>query len=331
MPLTSTPLCAQEQDHPPEWARAGLRFHALSHFLQHRFGHRVWKISIDAGLSCPNLDGTLAHQGCIFCDSRSFSPSRRLGRASQSVSAQIADGASRLKRRYGNSANRFLAYFQPGTNTHGPIERLCRLWRESVSPPEIEGLIVGTRPDCVSDDILQSLKESAGGKWASIEFGLQSIHQTSLDWLERRHNFRCFEDAVVRSHAHDLHVGVHLMLGLPGETRDQIMETAREMVRLKVNSVKLHNLYVVRDTPLVEQWNQGDLSLPTRDEYVQLVADFLEILPPTCVIDRVVGDAPPAYLVAPEWCRRKAEIRNLVEKELERRGTRQGSKCVPAH
>jgi len=314
------------QNHPPEWSEVGLRFYSLSHYLQQQFHRRVWKLSVDAGLSCPNLDGTLASQGCVFCDSRSFSPSRRLGGASRSIIDQIEDGISRLRRRYGASANTFLAYFQPATNTHGPLERLRALWEEAAAHPQVVGLIIGTRPDCAGDEVLDALKSAAGEKWVSIEFGLQSIHQESLDWLGRRHDFGCFEDSLARARKRSLHVGVHLMLGLPCETRDQMLSTAREMARLQVDSVKLHNLYIVRDTPLADLWKEGRFELPTREEYVQMVADFLEQLPPTCVIDRIIGDAPPQYLLAPEWCRHKAALRHAVERELDRRGTRQGSR-----
>lgn len=318
-----------DQNHPLEWVARGLRFYPLSLFLQQRFGRRVWKISIDAGLSCPNLDGTLASEGCIFCDTKSFSPSRRLGGASRTITDQIADGASRLRRRYGEAAGAFIAYFQPATNTHGPIDKLLPLWQEAVDHPDVVGLAVGTRPDCASDEILDALKSAAGNKWVSIELGLQSIHLQSLNWLGRRHDFCCFENSVTRAHRLGLHVGAHLMLGLPDETPEQMIETAREMARLQVDAVKLHNLYVVRDTPLADLWDRGEFRLPTQDEYVQLLANFVEHLPPECVIDRIIGDAPPQYLLAPEWCRHKAATRHAVEGELERRGTRQGSHCTP--
>lgn len=318
-----------EQNHPPEWASKGLRFHALSHFLRQKFGQRVWKISIDAGLSCPNLDGTLASQGCIFCDAQSFSPSRRLGGACRSVQEQIEDGADRLRRRYGDSADSFIAYFQPATNTYGPADELSPLWQEAANHPGIVGLTIGTRPDCVEEEILDALESIAAQKWVSVELGLQSIHQESLNWLRRGHDYLCFEDAVARVRKRGLHVGVHLMLGLPGETTEQMIKTAKEMARLRVDSVKLHNLYVVRNTPLAELWDRREFKLPSRDEYVQMVVDFLEHTPPDCLVDRIIGDAPPQYLLAPDWCGHKAAFRQAVEGEFDRRGTRQGSCCLP--
>jgi radical SAM protein (TIGR01212 family) len=187
------------------------------------------------------------------------------------------------------------------------------------------GLTIGTRPDCAGDEVLDALGELAKSRWVSIEFGLQSIHQKSLDWLRRGHDYACFQDALGRARERGLHVGVHLILGLPCETAEQMLETAEEMARLRVDAVKLHNLYVVRETPLAELWDQGHLRLPERDEYARLVVDFLERLPPNCVIDRLAGDAPPQYLLAPEWCRHKAALRQAIEAEFDRRGTRQSS------
>lgn len=313
------------QNDPPTWAAENLQFHTLSHFFRHQFGRKVWKISVDAGLGCPNLDGTLGRGGCVFCDNRSFSPSRRTEGSTRSVAAQIAEGASRLRRRYGDSADAFIAYFQPGTNTHGPLSQLLPLWREAVAQPGVVGLTVGTRPDCAGAQILDALAELATRTWVSIEFGLQTIHQKSLDWLGRGHNYLCFEESVTAASDRGLLAGAHLMLGLPGETPNDTIETARALARLPVHSVKLHNLYVVQDTPLEARFRRGEFQLPSREEYVELVVDFLEQTPSDCVIDRIVGDAPPQYLVAPDWCAQKAAIRQAVEAEFKRRGTRQGS------
>lgn len=325
MPLTSTPLYS----HPPEWSAKGLRFCSLGHYFQQQFGRKVWKISIDAGLSCPNADGTLARDGCIFCDIRSFSPSRRLGWARRPVAEQIAAGIQGLRHRYGNSADTFIAYFQPATNTYGPLEELLPLWQEAVSQPGVVGLAIGTRPDCVNDDVLDALQTLADDRWVSIELGLQSIHQHSLDWLRRQHDFNCFEDSVRRARIRGLHVGVHLILGLPCETAEQMIVTAEEMARLRVDSVKLHNLYVVPNTPLAILWERGELQLPTQEQYVQYVADFLERLPPDCAVDRIAGDAPSQYLLAPLWCQSKGVLRQAVDAEFDRRGTRQGSRWQP--
>lgn len=326
MPLPSTPTHAHGPHDPPQWMVQGLSYYPLSLYFRLRFGHSAWKISVDAGLSCPNVDGTVSRQGCIYCNIPSFSPSRRREAAGRSVAQQIADGRQRLIRRYGEQrAGALIAYFQPATNTHGPVDRLRAIWREALQQPGVVGLAVGTRPDCAADAALDILAELAAERWVSVEYGVQSIHQHSLQWLRRGHDFACCESAVNRTLARGLNVAVHLILGLPGESRDEMNATAETMARLRVNMVKLHNLHVVRDTPLATLWRSGGISLPSLEEYAAEVVDFLERLPPDCVIDRLSGDAPLEFFLAPQWSQDKSAVRRAVEEEFVRRGTRQGS------
>jgi len=317
---------AGDSSSAPPWLAAGLRYHSLSHSLRRRFGRRVWKVSVDGRCGCPNVDGTLGAAGCIFCNVRSFGPSRRTDVAS--ITDQIHEGIHRLRR--ARAADRFLAYFQPGTNTHAPVARLRELWEEALHHPSVVGLVVGTRPDCVPDDVLDLLAEFSRRTWLSVEYGLQTIHDRSLKWLGRGHGYSAFLDAVARSRRRGLRLGAHVILGLPGETRDDMRFTAREMARLRLESVKLHNLYVARETPLAQMLADGAATLLGRDQYVNCVADFLEELPPDCVIDRLSADAPPEYLVAPTWCLDKSAVRTAVEAELRRRDTWQGRKHRPA-
>lgn len=280
---------------------------------------------MDAGFGCPNADGTVASGGCVFCNIRSFSPSRRPtpGRpTASSIAEQIAEGETRLRQRYG--AERFVAYFQPATNTYAPVEQLRTAYEEAMRQPGIVGLAIGTRPDCVPDEVLDLLAELSQRIWLSLEFGLQTIHDRSLDWMNRGHHYDAFLDAVHRSRLRGLHLGAHLILGLPHETRDDMRATAREMARLKIESVKLHNLYAVKDTPLAQAVERGTVRLLERDEYLACVVDFLEHLAPDCVIDRLSGDAPPEYLIAPQWCLDRSGVRAAVERELQRRDTWQG-------
>lgn len=315
-----------DPNNPPQWAAQGLSYYPLSLFLRRRFGCRVWKISVDAGLSCPNVDGTISRQGCIFCNIRSFSPSRRLGAANRSIAGQIAEGRKRLQRRHGQrEVGALIAYFQPATNTHGPLERLRVLWREALAQPDVVGIAVGTRPDCAADAVLDALADLATDKWVCVEYGVQSIHQKSLDWMGRGHDFACCERAITRTLARGLDAAAHLILGLPDESGEEMNATAEAMARLGVSAVKLHNLYVVRDTPLARMWAAGEIQLPSLDQYAAEVVDFLERLPPDCVIDRLSGDAPPEYLLAPQWSQRKPVVREAIEGEFARRGTRQGS------
>lgn len=304
----------------PAWYSNGLRYHRLSRYLARQFGSRVWKLSLDAGFDCPNRDGTLGRGGCVFCDPAAFSPSRR--QPAGSITRQIDAAIERLRRH--RDIGRFLAYFQPATNTYAPVDRLRAVYEEALAHPAVVGLAIGTRPDCVGDDVLDLLAELSRRAWLTVEFGLQTIHDRSLDWLRRGHHYDAFLDAVARSRRRGLRVGAHVILGLPGETADDMTATARELARLRIDAVKIHNLYVVRDTPLADALARGEVALATLDEHVERVVNFLEHLPPNCVIERLSGDAPAAYLVAPAWCARKGAVRAAVEAELLRRDTRQG-------
>ena len=305
------------------WRDAGLCYHALGFYFRQRFGQKVWKVSVDGRFDCPNVDGTVGTGGCVFCNIGSFSPSRRISRAS--ITHQIDEGRRRLRRRY--AADRFIAYFQPATNTYAPLDRLRDLWTEAVAHPQVVGLIIGTRPDSVDEPTLDLLRELSQETWLSVEFGLQTIHDRSLDWLNRGHHHDAFLDAVERSRRRKLSIGAHVILGIPGETPEDMLATADELARLKIDSVKLHNLYAVKDTRLAEMVTDGRVTLPDRDEYVNRVVDFLERLPPDCVIDRLSGDAPPEYLIGPKWCLDKSAVRRQIETEFERRNTWQGRLC----
>ncbi|MGH7139650.1 MAG: TIGR01212 family radical SAM protein [Pirellulales bacterium] len=304
-----------------DWRSAGLRYFAYNDYLRRRFGGRVQKVSLDAGFTCPNVDGTVATGGCVFCDNRSFSPSRRLPRTT--IAGQLEQGIRLLRRRYPN-VSRFLAYFQPATNTYAPVERLRRLYYEPLEHPDVVGLVVGTRPDCVPDEVLDLLGELATQTYVSVEYGMQTMHDRSLAWMNRGHGHRAFIDAVERSRGRGFEIGAHVILGLPGESRDDMLATARELARLGVDAVKIHNLYAVNNTPLADWVRAGQVTLMDRDEYVATLVDFLELLPSTCLIERISGDAPPDYLVGPAWCLDKPALRAAVAAEFERRDTWQG-------
>ena len=309
---------------PVAWRAAGLRYHALNFFYRRKFGTKVWKLSLDAGCNCPNRDGTLATSGCVFCDPESFSPSRRMGLAS--IADQAQEGIRRLRRRYG--VERFVAYFQPATNTYGPIDRLRSAYEQALSYPEVVGLAIGTRPDCVGEAVLDLLTELAKRTWLVVEYGLQTIHDRTLDLLNRGHHHSDFLDAYQRTRRRKIQIGVHVILGLPGESHDDVLATARHLAGLEIHSVKLHNLYAVRNTVLADEIAAGRVRLPEFREYVDLVVDFLEELPGNVVIERLCGDAPPEYLLEPRWCLDKAAVRSAVETEFRCRGTWQGCKAA---
>src|SRR5262245_59309641 len=224
------------------------RYYPLSRFLRERFGGKVRSVTIDAGFTCPNVDGTVALGGCVYCDIASFSPNRRQPRAS--VAAQVERGIAILRKRYG--ADQFIAYFQAATNTYAPVEKLRRLYDQALEHPEMVGLAIGTRPDCVPDSVLDLIQGYARDRYVCLELGLQTIHDRSLDWMNRGHHFNAFVDAVERCRDRGLDLCAHVILGLPGETRDDMLATADTLAALRVGGVKIHNLHVVRDTPLAE-------------------------------------------------------------------------------
>jgi uncharacterized protein len=304
----------------PGWRASGLRFYAYNYFLRRKFGARVHKVSVDAGFTCPNVDGTVTTGGCTFCDNRSFSPSRRQPRVP--IPGQIDEGIRRIKLRY--KVDRFLAYFQPATNTYAPVERLRTVYEQALAHPAVVGLAIGTRPDCVPDDVLDLLQEIAGRTYLSVEYGLQTIHDRSLDWMNRGHHYAAFLDAMLRSRGRGFEICAHVILGLPGESHACMLATARELARLGVDAVKLHNLYAVRHTRLADQVLAGEVALMERDEYVRTVVDFLELLPPDCIVERISGEAPPDYLIGPAWCLDKPGIRDALAAEFQRRDTWQG-------
>jgi uncharacterized protein len=305
-----------------DWRAAHLPYFAANFYLRQRFGVRVQKVSVDAGFTCPNVDGTVATGGCTFCDNRSFSPSRRLPRAG--VHGQIDESIKRMRLRY-KRCSHFLAYFQPATNTYAPVDRLRPLYEEALAHPQVVGLVIGTRPDCVPDDVLDLIQELAAENYVAVEYGMQTMHDRSLDWMNRGHHHDATIDAVARSRGRGFEIGAHIMLGLPGESRDDMLATARELARLSVDAVKIHNLYCVKDTPLAEQVARGEVRLMERAEYVQTVVDFIERLPPTMIVDRISGDAPPDYFIGPTWCLDKPAVKAAVWAEFARRASWQGS------
>jgi radical SAM protein (TIGR01212 family) len=321
--MSIKPRCAETRSAETPaapWRRAGLRYHAYNFHLRQKFGCRVQKVSLDGGFTCPNVDGALAIGGCAFCDNRSFSPSRRTRR--RPIRDQLDEGIRRLQGRY--RVERFLAYFQPATNTYAPVDRLRPLFTAALEDPRVVGLVVGTRPDCVPPDVLDLLSELARKTYLSVEYGLQTIHERSLEWMNRGHGYDAFLDAVARSRGLGFEICAHVILGLPGETRDDMLATAGELARLRIDAVKLHNLYAVRHTPLAEQVAAGQVRLLERDEYVQVLVDFLERLPEETIIERTSGEAPPAYFLGPAWCLDKPGLRRAIEAELDRRDTWQG-------
>ncbi len=298
----------------------GRRFYPYSQFLKERFGCKVYKLTVDAGFTCPNRDGTKGRGGCIYCENSSFSPaagSRLSVREQVDKEKRLAEG------RYG--ASRFIAYFQPFSNTYAPVGKLRELHDEALSVEGVVGLSLGTRPDCVPDDVLDYLEGLARRTHLWVEFGLQSSHDETLGLINRGHTFAEFEDAVRRTQGRGIFICVHLILGLPGESREMIRETAARIAGLGIDGVKLHHLHVVRDTVLAQMHAKGGVDLLGMEEYVLLCADVLERLPPWTVLQRFVGDVQGDSLIAPKWNEGKLRVLEAIQEELGRRGTQQGA------
>jgi len=288
----------------------------------------VQKVSVDGGFTCPNVDGSVATGGCTFCDNRSFSPSRRLPR--NGIRGQIDQSIARMRNRYQN-CSKFIAYFQPATNTYAPVERLRPLYEDALSHPQVVGLAIGTRSDCVPEDVLDLLTELAQRTHLAVEYGMQTMHDRSLEWMNRGHDHQSFLDAVERSRRRGFEICAHVMLGLPDESHNDMLATARELARVNIDAVKIHNLYCVKNTKLADQVAAGEVRLMERDQYVQTVVDFIELLPPKMVIDRVSGDAPPDYFIGPSWCLDKQAVKRAILAEFGRRDTWQGKRYPSSH
>jgi radical SAM protein (TIGR01212 family) len=299
-----------------------LRYNNFTTHLRQTFGCRVHKVSIDAGFTCPNRDGGVAVGGCIYCNNASFSP----GNKRLSVTDQLEQGKLVLRRRYG--ATKFIAYFQAYTNTYRDIEHLKRLYDEALACEDIVGLSIGTRPDCVADDVLDLLADYASRTYLWLELGLESGHDQTLALLNRGHTVDAFNDAVSRAQLRNLRLCAHIILGLPGETTDDMRETIQHLADLRLDAVKLHHLHVVQHTVLEKMYQRGEVPLLSLDDYAALVVDCLEYLPPEMIIMRLMGDAPRAMLDAPTWSQDKQSVLQCIERELQRRDTYQGKRCL---
>jgi len=305
----------------------GEGFNSFNRFLRDKFGEKVYRVTIDGGFTCPNVDGTVTTGGCVYCDNRSFSPNRRMPRIS--IADQVQKGITFLSKYF--ECSKFIAYFQAATNTHGKIEKLERLYKEALNHPQVVGLAIGTRPDSVPESVLELLQDIAKDRFVCLELGLQSAHDRSLVWMNRGHDVDSFTDAVRRSKNRNLDLCAHVILGLPGESHADMLYTADYLAAMNIDGVKIHNLHVVRDTPMEAMYNRGEVPMMTQPDYVNLVCDFLERLPQTYTIHRLTGDAPGEYLIAPDWCVRKHEILAQIKQEFKNRGTSQGSKFLASN
>ena len=285
----------------------------------HNYGGRVQKVLLDAGFTCPNRDGTKAVGGCIYCNNDSFNFSPDF-----TVRDQLVFGMKRARKRY--RARKFIAYFQAYTNTYGEPEYLRKLYSVIYEFPEVIGLSIGTRPDCVPDPVLDVVQDFARTHEVWLEYGLESSRNDSLKRLNRAHTFEEFKDAVLRTAGRGIKIAAHIIVGLPWETEADMLRTAGEVAALPVDAIKIHNLHIVRGTALEQIHRRSPVQLLSKEEYAAIASKILEILPPEMLILRLTADCPDSLLIAPEWCNKKKEIVALIERELVSRKSFQGAK-----
>lgn len=302
---------------PFPYSDSNKRYHTYDFFLRRRFGRKCARITLDAGFSCPNIDGTCGKGGCIYC---SFP--LETGRRTAPLAEQFAERRAVESAKWPRSAS--IVYFNTGTNTYAPVEKLRAVFEEAIGFPDVVGLAVATRADSVSDEALELLRELSERTFLVVELGLQTVHDKTAGFINRGHDYAAFLKAYERLRG--LNLCVHVINGLPGETREMMADTAKELARLHPMMVKIHMLYVTRGTPLAALWERGGFRLLEKREYAEITADQLELLPADVVIGRLTGDGERSSLLAPEWTLKKLTVLNEIDKVLASRGSFQGSR-----
>lgn len=296
------------------------RFNSYGAYLKERFGSRVAKLSVDAGFTCPTRDGSLSRGGCIYCNNESFVPP--YARVRYSLRSQVLTGMEFLKKRYG--VDKFIIYFQAYTNTYGDVEMLEELWRSALKFDGVVGISIGTRSDCVDEEKIRVMERIAKSTYFTVEYGIESIYDKTLSFANRGHDYASVVSAISMTRGKGINIGAHLIVGFPTETIDEMLYMATEVSRLGIDYLKVHNLHVVKNTPLEKLYRESPFKLFSYDEYVGFVVEFLERLSPQIVVERLFTDTPGDLLVAPRWGMTHSEILRGIERELERRDTYQG-------
>lgn len=298
------------------------RYLNYNQVLKAEFTERVQKISINAGFTCPNRDGRKGIGGCTYCNNQTFSP--EYCKPTKSVRQQIEEGINFFKHKYASQI--YLAYFQSYTNTYDSLETLKSLYEEALDHPKVVGLVIGTRPDCVNDTLLDYLAELSKKYYVMVEYGIESTDNRTLEFINRGHSYEEAEEAIIKTAEKGIRTGAHLILGLPHETRGTILGHARKISELPLTTVKLHQLQLVKNTKMARQYAENPewFKLYTAEEYTDLVIDFIELLRPNLAIERMISQSPPGFVIAPNWGLKNFEFMAQVEKRLVQRNTRQG-------
>lgn len=298
------------------------RYHTLNYFYHHTFHSKVFKISLNGGFSCPNLDGTKGYGGCIYC-SKSGSGDFA-GKKQDSIEKQWQQGLEMMHKKWPDG--KLIAYFQARTNTYAKVEELKEKFEPVLNYPNVIGLALATRPDAITDECLDYLEDLSKRTYLMIELGLQTIHETTSKLINRCHTTQEFDDMVKKLRARNINVIVHIINGLPYETKEMMLETVKHINQLDIQGIKIHMLHIIKDTPLATMYKKNPFHVLTREEYVDIVIEQLELLRPEIVIHRITGDPVKEDLIAPTWLLKKFCVLNEIDKEMVKRNTYQGKK-----
>lgn len=309
-----------QQQNPFPFASDNKRYHTWNYHLRQTFGEKVFKIALDGGFDCPNRDGTVAHGGCTFCSASGSGDFA--GNRADDLIKQFEDIKSKMHTKWKNG--KYMAYFQAFTNTHAPVDVLREKYETVLKLDGVVGLSIATRPDCLPDDVVEYLAELNERTYLWVELGLQTIHEETANLINRAHDYPTYIRGVEKLRKHGIRVCSHIINGLPLETTDMMMETARAVAGLDVQGIKIHLLHLLKGTPMVKQYEKGLLQFLSFEEYVQLVCDQLEILPPEMIVHRITGDGPIDLMIGPMWSVNKWEVLNAIDAELVRRNSWQG-------
>jgi uncharacterized protein len=297
-----------------------VRYKTYNKWLKQKFGERVYKVIVDAGFTCPNRDGSVALGGCAYCNNNSFRPPSAI--KTDPIKDQVREGISYIRKRF--EAEKFIVYFQPFTNTYAETGYLRSLYTDAIDHPDVVGLAIGTRPDCVDSEKIAMIDEIANRTFVSLEFGVESIYDETLRHVNRGHDYAAFQRAMALARGRSMHIGAHLILGFPWETREQWLGMADEMSRVGIDALKIHHLHVVRGTALAAEYARAPFRVLNYEEYLELLCDFIERLRPDIVIERLFGEAPFGLLVAPSWRRDKNDLMKDIQQKFEERDVMQG-------
>lgn len=301
-------------------------YHSLDYELKKQFGRKIYKVSLDGGMTCPNRDGALGAGGCIFCSHGGSGEFAEPFGTYEQIWQQIERGKERVAKKAGPDAG-YIAYFQSYTNTYAPAGYLEKLFGEAISHPDIVGISIGTRPDCLPEDVIEVLKRLNEKKPVWVELGLQTIHEETARRINRGYELPCFEQALEKLQKAGLTVIVHVILGLPGESREQMLETVRYLGNAGIDGIKLQLLHILRGTRLEEMYQASPFPIFSMEEYIDLVIDCVALLPPEIVIHRISGDGPKSLLTAPLWSGNKRLLLNSMARRFRERQVVQGDAC----